>query len=125
MNEQTTKLIQELADKLGTTAEHLWGVLVRQAPIAATWGIIELFIDVFIAISLWKICHLLTCKAVKLDGECYDNEVALFGIYAAASIFGLIALLFSIGFVVDLAGVPTLLSGFLNPEYWAFKQIVK
>ena len=36
MNEATAKLIEELAAKLGTTAEHLWGVLVRQAPISAT-----------------------------------------------------------------------------------------
>ena len=34
MDEKFQKLIEALAAKLGTTAEHLWGVLVRQAPIS-------------------------------------------------------------------------------------------
>lgn len=34
MNEQTTKLIEQLAKELGTTAEYLWTVLLKQSPIA-------------------------------------------------------------------------------------------
>ena len=35
MNDQTLQLLKQLADKLGTTAEHLWAVLVKQAGIEA------------------------------------------------------------------------------------------
>lgn len=34
MNNDVGELILELAERLGTTGEHLWGVLVRQAPIS-------------------------------------------------------------------------------------------
>ncbi len=40
MDEQIEKLLRELAEKLGTTAEHLWGVLMRQAPISGVIGIL-------------------------------------------------------------------------------------
>lgn len=36
MDERTEKLLRELADKFGTTVDHLWSVLVHQAPINAT-----------------------------------------------------------------------------------------
>ena len=29
MNDKTEQLVRELAEKLGTTVEHLWGVLVQ------------------------------------------------------------------------------------------------
>lgn len=35
MNEQTEKLLREIAAKIGTTGEHLWGVLIQQAYIRA------------------------------------------------------------------------------------------
>lgn len=36
MEEKTIKLIEQLAQKLGTTTEYLWAVLLKQAPIDAT-----------------------------------------------------------------------------------------
>jgi hypothetical protein len=35
MDERTELLIRELAAKLGTTADQLWGAMTRQAPISA------------------------------------------------------------------------------------------
>lgn len=32
MDEKTVAIIERLAEKLGVTAEYLWGVLVTQAP---------------------------------------------------------------------------------------------
>lgn len=125
MNDETAKLIQQLADKLGTTAEHLWGVLVRQAPLAATWGIFELFIDGAIAALFWVIARKLVIRAAKMDDDGSD-ELALFACYASAFVCGVIALVFTVGFMLgDLGGFATTLAGFFNPEYWAFKQVVK
>ena len=36
MNDQTALLLKQLADKLGTTTEYLWAVLLKQAPITCT-----------------------------------------------------------------------------------------
>ena len=33
MDEQSAKLIEKLAEKLGTTAQYMWAVLVEQAPV--------------------------------------------------------------------------------------------
>ena len=40
MNDQTLELIRDLAEKLGTTTEHLWGVLVTQAYISGVGDVI-------------------------------------------------------------------------------------
>lgn len=36
MNDKVLEALQTLAEKLGVTAEHLWGVLLKQAPIDGT-----------------------------------------------------------------------------------------
>jgi hypothetical protein len=38
MDDKTFQALTNLATKLGTTAEHMWGVLLRQAPIT---GVID------------------------------------------------------------------------------------
>ena len=40
MNDQTLELIRDLAEKLGTTTEHLWGVLMTQAFISGIGDVI-------------------------------------------------------------------------------------
>lgn len=51
MDDKYQQMIEALAAKLGTTAEHLWGVLVRQAPIT---GAVDLAICVVLAaLTAW------------------------------------------------------------------------
>lgn len=112
MNEQTVKLIQELSDKLGTTAEHLWGVMVRQAPIS---GVIGLLIDVAAILLLmigWK-------KLSKINFDKWDDDFGKGALYAALIVATLVSI---IGIASSL---PTEISGIINPEYWALKQILK
>ena len=40
MNDQTVQLLRELAEKFGTTTEHLWGVLIKQAYISGVGDLI-------------------------------------------------------------------------------------
>jgi len=53
VSENLSKALAELAQKLGTTSEHLWGVLVRQA-----------FIDGFSSLLSLLFCLLLAVVAV-------------------------------------------------------------
>lgn len=78
MNEETSKLIRELADKLGTTAEHLWSVLVKQAPISSATDCVGLIV-------LWIIMGLSFCKLKKLVAEDIDWTPGLIALVAGSS----------------------------------------
>lgn len=114
MNEQTQQLIEKLAEKLGTTAEHLWAVLVRQAPITSTTEAIALCI--YAAVMVWG--YRLVREKTKNDGDWNDNcgSIALpWIIWGVGTLILLIALCCSLSNIV---------AGFVNPEYWALKEIL-
>jgi hypothetical protein len=50
MNESTEQLIRELAIQFGTTTEHLWSVLIRQAFISSVIDSISIITLVVISI---------------------------------------------------------------------------
>jgi hypothetical protein len=130
MNEATAKLISDLANKLGTTADHLWSVLIKQAPIAATWGIMQLFIDGAMMIILWIVARKMFMRAHFLENDdsqyANDTENKVIGLWIGGAIVAFIAVVFTIGFVCgDLGELQVTISGFLNPEYWALKQVMK
>lgn len=116
MEQQIAPLLEKLAAKLGTTAEHLWGVLVKQAPIDGTVelvGAILMFIGTFILIKkLPKIINYIEEK---------DNEgltiVSVFGGVLGGVAIVTYAILF-------LATLSTLIAAFFNPEYWALQHIL-
>jgi hypothetical protein len=122
MNENTEKLVRELAEKLGTTAEHLWGVLMRQAPITAATDAV---IAVIMLGVLWALYHLVRSKTtappkteddrypsaewVKTDAELAWVILAIYGALTVAVVCGTIA---------------TVMTATMNPEYWALKQLL-
>lgn len=108
MNEQTNQLIEKLAEKLGTTAEHLWAVLVRQAPITAITNIAGIIIGVLLIL----VSALVVRKFTK-----DDDEAGL-----AWIIWGICAV---VGILIILDASNTVATCFSNPEYWALKQIIK
>jgi Flp pilus assembly pilin Flp len=118
MNEETTKLIQQLADKLGTTAEHLWAVLVRQAPITSCVDVVVLIAAVIATV----ISARTLMKGVKGLKDGFEND----GLNMSMAIVGsIVCLIAAIVLIICIAGLGTTASGFLNPEYWALKQIIK
>lgn len=118
MNEQTAKLMQQLAEKLGTTAEMLWAALLRQARI-------EAWCDIAIEVVLIGTTLGFAFSARKLwerqkDDDSGDWEQGAFLVCVFATIgFGSVAL------VTLMADFSEILSGFENPQYWALKQIIK
>jgi len=111
--EQSLVLLEKLAVKLGTTADMLWKVLVKQA-----------FIDGVLVLSFILVVFLadiiLLCNAAKLIKRIEDSRngdgwksVAFIGcvVLAALTIFAFILCFM----------VPT---NFLNPEYWALDKIL-
>ena len=114
MNEQTEKLIRELADKLGTTVEHLWGVLIKQAPITAVTDLLECVMLAVVCIVGGK--YLLRWHR-KLDGNCEADHPGLVMLYVVWVVMLIITI------ISVLTSVSEIANAILNPEYWALKQI--
>lgn len=108
------EFLKTLADKLGTTTEYLWNALLRQAPISATTDIIQTLILAVATYGLYRI-H---CR-FKKNNEYDDFEAwpAVPMIFAA----GIFTLLWV---VVLVSGVPNIINGYFNPEYWALHEIM-
>lgn len=122
MNEETTQLIQQLADKLGTTSEYLWGTLIRQAKIDS---IVTLFQFLLIGIFGYVIFRIHKSLSIKKDYDGY-SETGYQHYQETASIFMIISVcLFVMLLIASFFSIPDLVSGFLNPEYWALKEILK
>jgi hypothetical protein len=114
MNEASIKLIQELSDKLGVTAEHLWAVLVKQAYVS---GVSSVFF-----ISLFAVLIVIMLKVWFYVQKKYDIDEHSFQyltFWVCFISFCIIAL-FSSSFHLGNA-----INAFANPEYWALKQIWK
>lgn len=123
MDEKYQALIEALANKLGTTAEHLWGVLVRQAPIS---GVVDLVLCIVIAtVTVWFVSlvkHKTTAPAATDEyrhPRAEWQEEAAFLAWAVALIAGVFAL------VCVICSAEGIAAAFANPEYWALKQLVK
>lgn len=113
MNEQTTKLLETLAQKLGTTTEYLWSVLLKQAPIDATITLIQIGIVVLFNIILYKVHK----RFIKSDAyENYDVGAPIFMV--------LMAVILLISDIACMLSLNSVVNGFFNPEYWALREII-
>ena len=103
-------LLRELAEKLGTTVEHLWGVLVKQAPISAGINILT--------ITVWIIVLIIVGFYMRRKAVQWDKDIApvLWGMFWAFAAGAFAALCIIFGETV---------TALVNPEYWALKEILK
>jgi hypothetical protein len=127
MTPELQNKLAELADKLGVSVEHLWGVLVRQAYID---GIATLGGSLLLLILLW----LAAANAKKVLRKCKNaidsarlgelDEIAqiiLVVLVGAAIVGGGIA---SIFVIVNLPlWIISAIGKLLNPEYYALMDL--
>jgi len=112
MDEKTVALIEALAEKFGVTAEHLWGALLRQAPIS---GVVDLVVSVLLiasAVTLALIVKSKTANQAKLD------MIDFMGAWTITAMLVIPATL------VALSLVENVVAAFFNPEYWAMSKIM-
>lgn len=115
------KLIEQLAQKLGTTTEYLWGILVQQAFINS---VITLF--QFLLIGLFGYAILKTHKYLlseRRHGKYIRTGYSHYGDPAEITMI-IMSVLFVILAVAGFFELPDLVNGFLNPEYWALNKIL-
>jgi len=121
MNEQTTKLIEGLALKLGTTTEYLWGVLIRQAFVSSIIDCVFYVMYFIFMYCMFKGYKYMTGK--ESEGSCYTRfENMEEGQEGLVAFLVLISGAFTIAFLLN---VSLTIAGFINPEYWALDKILK
>lgn len=117
--EELTNLLSQLAEKLGTTTEYLWSVLIKQAPISALTTLLQMVFMVVVGIALFKV-HKWLCKTP--EGEHYSR----YDDYEELAVVPMI--LAGIGYMIIVIilffCMSDVVNGLFNPEYWALKEIL-
>lgn len=124
MDDKLTQLIISLADRLGTTAEHLFGVMIRQAKISAAGDLLGTILSV-IALYMWFLVVSKKTAAPIPERDEFGNrrypdwdEAGMFFAWASFYLF-LVIWVFIAAF-----SILNILTALINPEYWALKQFL-
>ena len=117
MNENTTKLLEQLAQKLGTTSEYLWTILVSQAHLDAWHKLIMLMLSVLAFILITRLNLRAYSKGEYLDQ--YDDLTPRCGWAIVSTIVTLAFLIYGLSVISDI------LSGFFNPQFWALNYVME
>jgi hypothetical protein len=117
MNEDTTKLVEQLATKLGTTSEYLWNILLKQAPVDAAISLVQILLMVsagyfLVVINNNRIAY------NKENADSYSDDSLYCAALAVGGVIYVLMLFFCLGLIEDV------INGFFNPEYWALNKIL-
>ena len=113
MNEQLQNTLAALAEKFGTTVEHLWDVLIYQARVeAVVTGIELIFIAILFSVSLHYV-------RVLFKGVLKDDWDEITYAPIVCLIIGMVLL--GVWAINDVSNIITMV---WNPEYWALRQIL-
>lgn len=115
MNEKAIEMLEALAAKLNTSVEFLWSVLLKQAVVN---GIFDLVTVIFFCAFGYGYYRFVQWSAKAKDDGSFMSDIG----YPILLVIG------GGTCAVFLASTPWYLydatTSFLNPEYWAFKQII-
>lgn len=110
MKDEILKRLDTLADKLGTTAQYLFGLYVKQAHVqvvlTTTYGILAL---VCILAAYFTFIKGLRIDRHKDGGPWFVGSVVM----------GILGFILLIAFTCNDLYTPM-----MNPQYWAFKEIL-
>lgn len=113
---EITPFLQELVSKLGTTTEYLWGILLKQATVQIYMDIFVITLTV-ITIILYSIFIYIAMKKKWYDYNSKFNTITLLVTFLGGTII-------LIMFIASLFCTMELITLYVNPEYWAFEQIL-
>lgn len=115
MNENLQNALATLAEKFGTTVEHLWGVMLRQATISGILSAIVIVMMLGIIYGYYRAFKWYT-HTNKYD-DIYEIATPVLAIIGVALTIGSPIL-----FILE---AENMLTALLNPEYWALHQLLK
>jgi len=111
----TEKLLETLANKLGTTTEYLWGILLKQAPIYATVSLIQVLV-------IWGFGIVLYIIHGHLSND--ENEHSYYNQDLYSIVMCIVFIMWIILSLLSLFELYNIVNGYFNPEYWALKEIL-
>jgi uncharacterized membrane protein YqgA involved in biofilm formation len=117
MNKETLDLLKDLAAKLGTTADHLWSVLIRQAYVSFFCDLLLYFLIGGLIGIAYKLAKRLASSADEMAHKGEDDTLQVAGLIVTG-IVTIILLLYAITNVGDT------ITKIANPEYWALQQVL-
>lgn len=118
--EQITELLKQLADKLGTTSEYLWSVLIAQAKIEAMISLVLIVVGIVIFIIGIYSVYLMRKPYKEYTSYyafCHEEDFAPMP-YAFTGIIWFISI------VILVSNVKDFLTANYNPAYYALKEIL-
>lgn len=124
MKPDIESILAAIAMNIGTTVEHLWGVLIKQSTISA--------ISDFITCTLWIIGFVYLFKGVKklinkrIVIDKYGDEVIKRDIdEAIVWIIWTCMIVVSLIMVISVTlSIENIINASFNPEYWALEKIL-
>lgn len=121
MNDNTAKLLEQLAAKLGTTSQYLWGILLKQAHISAITTLVQILITLLGGLMLYRV-H----KKLSKEDENVDRGRSLYWKYEELAVIPMIiSSLVFIGFLISaFFSFGDVINGFFSPEYWALEKVL-
>ncbi len=111
MNEATVKLLEQLAAKLGTTVQFLWGAAQRQAVIDAWVGVVLTVVPWLVLLGVVYF----TRRVFKSEHRKAVNYILAGVTISVVSL--LVAVIATFCYFGDIVG------GFTNPDWAAFRMI--
>jgi hypothetical protein len=110
MNNDLSKVLADLAAKLGVTSEHLYGALLRQAFVAGVWDVAT---GLLILAAIWIGVLIWFRKKLKIntpwDGDLPTNVIVLV-VAVAMSVFVSDGLYYGISYLA-------------NPDFYALRHL--
>lgn len=117
MENKLIEVLEKLAAKLGTTAEYLWAVLIKQAYISALTSMSFILFTIVFGFSLWKIHKSFMDDDRKMSYYNQDEALIFPMIFAAVG--------FAFCLIASFMMISDVIIGLTNPEYWALEKILK
>jgi hypothetical protein len=114
MNEKIFEALAVLAGKLGTTAEYLWGVMVRQAQVS---GIMNLIAAVFLLVGLVVLIRVTVKNWKGWWDQAGEDEYQ--GALVFCAIIAHMIIIIPLWVCFDAA-----IYRLINPEYFALAKIL-
>jgi len=111
--------LDAIADKVGSTVEHFWPILVSQQINYGVGSLVGAFLCFVLSMVFGYLSYKIFCK---VDLETDINDYGCTGRVLLSAIFTVVGLFtFIFTFVLLVAGLYLL----LNPEFYALQQLMK
>lgn len=118
--------LEKAAEQLGTTAQYLWSLQVKQAYVTGVSYLIQYLFWLGLFYGFYRLCKFMY---VKYEGKftMQNPEYKYVKDYILTDLGWMIPLgiLLAIVFIAFSPSINTVLTLFVNPEYWALNEVVR